>query len=194
MAGVAVGLLELAHAECAARLAELGLRPERGARGGRRTVRVANPELDGLARVCPERTLHGLAAEQVELLALDRVDLVPGTRSADAAGESGSTTPILTPSAGVARSAMRKKIAKARTMFMTTPATRIARRARSGWAANERGSSAASPSSPSSRTKPPIGSQFRVHRVSPFDRRTLARGGKPMPNSRTRTLSACAVR
>ena len=45
---------------------------------------------------------------------------------------------------------------------MTTPATRIASLTRSGWAANERGSSASSPSSPSSRTKPPIGSQFSV--------------------------------
>src|SRR6185369_6619811 len=76
VAGVAVGLLQLADAECAARLAHLGLRPERGARAGRGTVRVANPQLDGLAGVRPERTLDGLAAEQVELLAVDRVDLI----------------------------------------------------------------------------------------------------------------------
>ena len=75
---------------------------------------------------------------------------------------------------------------------MTTPATRMTSLTGSRARTNERGSSE-SPSSPSSRTKPPIGSQLSVQRVSPFERRTLARGGKPMPNSRTRTPASRAV-
>ena len=45
---------------------------------------------------------------------------------------------------------------------MTTPARRMTSFFQSGWAANERGSPASSPSSPSSFTKPPIGSQLSV--------------------------------
>ena len=51
---------------------------------------------------------------------------------------------------------------------MTTPATRMTILFGNGWTANERGSSVASPSSPSSFTKPPIGSQLSVYRVSPL--------------------------
>ena len=70
---------------------------------------------------------------------------------------------------------------------MTTPATRIVSLTGRLCAENDRGSLALSPSSPSSLTKPPIGSQFSVYRVSPFERSTRARGGKPIPNSSTRT-------
>ena len=45
---------------------------------------------------------------------------------------------------------------------MTTPATRISSFVGQRCAANERGSSASLPSSPSSLTNPPIGSQLSV--------------------------------
>ena len=66
------------------------------------------------------------------------------------------------PLSGVAIQAMRVKIRNAVARFITTPAARMPSLISSGWAANERGSSACSPSSPSSLTKPPIGSQFSV--------------------------------
>ena len=54
------------------------------------------------------------------------------------------------------------KMTNARTTFIATPATRMTILRSQPWDENERGSSASSPSSPSSFTKPPIGSQFSV--------------------------------
>ena len=63
---------------------------------------------------------------------------------------------------GSAKPAMKTKITNASSRFMATPASRMIVRTLRGLALKLRGSSAWSPSSPSSRTKPPIGSQFRV--------------------------------
>ena len=97
------------------------------------------------------------------------------------------------PTSGEASQAMPVKMTNASSTFMATPATRMTSFLSQPCAENERGSSASSPSSPSSLTNPPIGSQLSVYRVSPFERRTLARGGKPMPNSSTRTPARRAV-
>ena len=67
-----------------------------------------------------------------------------------------------TPMSGSPSQAMPVKMANASRTFMTTPATRMTSFVIQRWAANERGSSASSPSSPSSFTKPPIGSQLSV--------------------------------
>ena len=108
---------------------------------------------------------RGARVERGELLAVDGDDDVARLQAAAAAGVPGTTSPILTPAAGSPQRAMPVKITKASRRFIATPATRmpslIGRRARE----NERGSSALSPSSPSSFTKPPIGSQLSVYRV-----------------------------
>jgi hypothetical protein len=54
------------------------------------------------------------------------------------------------------------KIRNAVRRFIRTPATRMISLTGSFALTNERGSSVSSPSSPSSFTKPPIGSQFNV--------------------------------
>ena len=56
---------------------------------------------------------------------------------------------------------MSVKMSHASRKFMTTPATRMISRVRSPWLTKARGS-LDSPSSPSRRTKPPIGSQLSV--------------------------------
>ena len=76
------------------------------------------------------------------------------------AGEPGTTQP-LTLVMGSAAQAMPVKMMTANRKFIKTPADRIQRRVRSGWRMKLRGSSD-SPSSPSSRTNPPSGSQFSV--------------------------------
>jgi hypothetical protein len=68
----------------------------------------------------------------------------------------------LRPTYGDASQAIPVKITNASRMFIATPATRMSIFLRYGCAENERGSSASVPSSPSSLTKPPIGSQFSV--------------------------------
>jgi len=76
--------------------------------------------------------------------------------------------------------------------FMVTPATRTMTCFHNEAFWKARGSSEFS-SSPSSRTKPPIGSQFSVYSVSWSCPMILALGGKPSPNSRTRMPTSLAV-
>ena len=85
----------------------------------------------------------------------------PATIPAAWAGESAWTSLTSSPTVGLASQAIAKKIRNARAMFIATPATRMTSFLASDARTNERGSSE-SPSSPSSRTKPPIGSQFSV--------------------------------
>ncbi len=66
------------------------------------------------------------------------------------------------PTSGDASQVMPVKITNARATFITTPATRITSFLASPWDEKERGSPPASPSSPSSFTNPPIGSQLSV--------------------------------
>ncbi len=86
----------------------------------------------------------------------------PATRPARDAGESACTAGTVTPTNGVASQAIAVKIANASRRFIRTPATRIQSLTPNRCAENECGSSAASPSSPSSFTKPPMGSQLSV--------------------------------
>ena len=86
----------------------------------------------------------------------------PGCRPAAAAGDSGWTSKKRTPTSGEASQAIPVKMTKARRTFITTPAMRIVSFLGRPWCENERGSSGSVPSSPSSFTKPPIGSQLRV--------------------------------
>ncbi len=86
----------------------------------------------------------------------------PDWRPTEAAGEFGWTSAKRTPTNGVASQAIRVKIRNETTRFIATPATRMISLTGSRARANERGSSFSSPSSPSSLTKPPIGSQFSV--------------------------------
>ena len=89
----------------------------------------------------------------------------PACRPLAAAGVPGTTSPILTPAAGSPHRAMPVKITKASRRFIATPATRMPSLIGSRARENARGSSALSPSSPSSFTKPPIGSQLSVYSV-----------------------------
>jgi hypothetical protein len=111
-----------------ARRPDLGLGPQGDGDLLFDAVLVADRDGDRLAGVAAQRVDDAVAAEQLELLALDAVDLVPRLEAAMAAGDPSSIVTSLRPSTGVARRAIRKKIANARTMFMPTPATRIARR------------------------------------------------------------------
>jgi hypothetical protein len=117
----------------------------------------------------------------------------PGASPAAAAGDPGSTYGTVTPIAGSPVRVMPVKITKASRKFIATPATRIRALTPMPWAANERGSSASPPSSPSILTKPPMGSQLRLRTVPPLSCSTLARGGNPIPNSRTRTPASRAT-
>ena len=85
----------------------------------------------------------------------------PAWRPAAWAGDPAWTSAKVRPPWGVASQAMPKKMTKATRRFIATPARSTTSFFHSRWTANERGSSD-SPSSPSRRTKPPIGSQFRV--------------------------------
>ncbi len=108
----------------------------------------------------------------------------PPTRPAADAGESGMTSAMRTFHVGSAMKAIKVKMIQARTKFTRTPATRMSNRVMSGWLENARGSSdstssarsgssvasssasgvpsAGLTSSPSMRTKPPMGSQLSV--------------------------------
>ena len=84
----------------------------------------------------------------------------PDWTPAASAGEPGCTVPTWKPIVGSPYSASPVKITKASSTFISTPATRIQRRTGSDFDENARGSFAASPSSPSSLTNPPSGSQL----------------------------------
>ncbi len=103
----------------------------------------------------------------------------PTARPAASAGEPGVTYVTRTPAAGSPARAIPAKIAKASARFIATPEARIPTLVTMPWAANDLGSSASPPSSPSSLT--------------PLSRRTVARGGKPTPNSITRTFAMRAA-
>ena len=81
------------------------------------------------------------------------------TRPARAAGESGTTSLTRTCQTGSDRRVMSVKMSQAMKKLTMTPASRMPRRLPSRWFTKARGSSD-SPSSPSSRTKPPMGSQL----------------------------------
>ena len=135
------------------------------------------------------------AAEELEALAVDRDDRVARLE----AGRGRRRTRLdraerATPTSGVAEPGDAGE--DRRTPGAGSSARR--RRGSRAWSGGSArrtsaGRSRASPSSPSSLTNPPIGSQLSVYSVSPFERRTLARGGNPMPNSRTRTFASRAV-
>ncbi len=86
----------------------------------------------------------------------------PATRPLVAAGAPATTSPIRTPICGSPHSASPVKITNASRRFIATPATRMPSFTGSRAREKARGSLALSPSSPSSLTKPPIGSQLSV--------------------------------
>ena len=71
------------------------------------------------------------------------------------------------PTAGSPQTAIPVKITNESSRFMVTPASRIPTLTHSFPFANEWGSASSPPSSPSSFTKPPIGSQLSVYSVEP---------------------------
>ena len=112
-----------------------------------------------------------------------------------AAGESGITSETWARLRARSRGTMKaiEKSRSASTTFMTTPAPITVSRFQWAAAASERGSDGSS--SPSMRTKPPMGSQLIVYSVSPRRHVSpLMRGGKPMPNSSTLMRNAFATR
>ena len=157
-------------------------------------VRVLEAERHGLAGPVVQRDQERGPAERAVVRPVDVTDDVAGLDAGRGGRRVGLDGTDLEPDGRVADEGDAGEDRR-------TPAGRSSPRRRPGsasWSGSAaprttRGSSASSPSSPSSLTKPPIGSQFSVYRVSPFERRTLARGGKPIPNSRTRTRKARAV-
>ena len=109
-----------------------------------------------VAGVRLQRVAQVGATERVEVLAVDADDLVTGHQAGLGRRGVRLDAPIATPMVRSPPSAMPVKMANARRTFMTTPATRMTIFFHHGWTENERGSSAASPSSPSSLTKPPM--------------------------------------
>ena len=92
-------------------------------------------------------------------------------------------------------SAMPVKIANASSRFIVTPASRIPTLIHSLALANECGSASSLPSSPSSFTKPPIGSQLSVYRVAPASASSArARGEERLAPRRSRARRRAAAR
>ena len=116
----------------------------------------------------------------------------PATRPAFCAGDPATTAVMVGCTTGLKTHATTKSSSTAVSTFMATPATRTASCLASGAFVKARGSSE-SCSSPSSRTKPPIGSQFSVYSVSWSWPSVLAFGGKPSPNSSTRMPVSRAI-
>ena len=86
----------------------------------------------------------------------------PGWSPAAAAGDPGWTSKNRRPTNGVASQAMTVKIRNATTRFISDARDEDDQLVGTLARTNERGSSLSSPSSPSSLTNPPIGSQFSV--------------------------------
>ena len=116
----------------------------------------------------------------------------PSSKPAAAAGPSATTLEttarLIDSSCGMLNAIANSSTGRMR--FATEPETSTMKRCQRGAAASERVSVGSS--SPSSRTKPPNGSQFTVYSVSP-QRLPAIRGGKPTPNSSTRMPNSFAV-
>ena len=143
VADVLVGLLELAHAERAARVAESAA----GRSVAVTAVWVPSAWRTPIWTVCPAWPLSACwtlrPPNRSNRSPVDREDLVADGEPGGRAGDAGSIWPIA--DAEHRRRQERDQEEDGRTpatMFIATPATRIARRTRSDLAAKERGSSA----------------------------------------------------
>ena len=98
---------------------------------------------------------------QIGLSLAGRAGLGAANQADGGGGDPGSTQPSLTVETGSEMPAMVAKMTQASRKFIATPANRMSSRLVVDAFTNARGSDD-SPSSPSRRTKPPMGSQLSV--------------------------------